>query len=370
MATNNAINTPTITLGGTFTLIGAFTFAGTLSANTTVTFPVSGTLLSTLHYPAFGATAGKIIISDGTDYVSSTSIWPNTVGSVGKIIRSDGTTNAYTTSTFADTYTASNLLYSNGANTVTGLATANNAWLRTDGSGVPSLNTAGLPINKITAQVFLTPAGSQTYTPTSGMVYIIVTMLGAGGASGATQGTTGQTGASAPGNGGGIIQFIMTAAQVGASKTYTVGAGGVAGTVPSNTGGTGDSSLFADWVAAGGEGGAGCASSASSQTVTATSASSTNTVGTGTTILNKGTLLANTSWTTTTTFAHGAPGATGFFGAGGQSNVLVAAGTLAGSSGQTRGSGASGGATVNNNTDVAGGTGGNGAIYVVEYCSI
>ncbi len=92
-------------------------------------------------YPNASATAGKVIISDGTNFISSTSIFPNTVGSAGKILRSDGTVNAYTTSTFADTYTASNLLYSNGANTVTGLATGNNGVLVTSAGGVPSISS-------------------------------------------------------------------------------------------------------------------------------------------------------------------------------------------------------------------------------------
>lgn len=92
---------------------------------------------STPAYPNASVTAGKIIISDGTNYIASTSIFPNTVGTAGKIIRSDGTVNAYTTSTFADTYAASTLLYSNGANTVTGLTTANSASLVTSAAGVP-----------------------------------------------------------------------------------------------------------------------------------------------------------------------------------------------------------------------------------------
>ncbi len=92
---------------------------------------------STATFPSVGGAAGNILISDGTNYISSTSLWPNTVGSAGKILRSDGTVNAYTTSTFADTYGASTLLYSNGANTVTGLATANSSLLVTTSAGVP-----------------------------------------------------------------------------------------------------------------------------------------------------------------------------------------------------------------------------------------
>jgi hypothetical protein len=96
---------------------------------------------STPTFPNASATAGKVIVSDGTNWIASTSIYPNTVGTSGTLIRSDGTSNAYTTSTFADTYAASVLLYSNGANTVTGLATANSGVLVTSGAGVPSIST-------------------------------------------------------------------------------------------------------------------------------------------------------------------------------------------------------------------------------------
>lgn len=81
------------------------------------------------------------------------------VPSSGKILRSNGTHIAATTSTFADTYSASTLLYANGANTVTGLATANSATLQTNGSGVPSWianstalsNMGGVPAGPITS---------------------------------------------------------------------------------------------------------------------------------------------------------------------------------------------------------------------------
>lgn len=105
---------------------------------------------STPTYPSASATAGKIIISDGTNFLSSTSIWPNTVGTAGKIIRSDGTINTYTTSTFADTYAVNTILYAGTANTISGLATANNGLLVTSAGGVPSIgNTigAGITVN-------------------------------------------------------------------------------------------------------------------------------------------------------------------------------------------------------------------------------
>ncbi len=125
---------------------------------------------STATYPATAGTAGAVIISDGTNKVTSTSIWPNTVGTAGKIIRSDGTINTYTTSTFADTYAASTLLYANGANTIVGLATANNGLLVTSATGVPSIlagpGTSGniLQSNSGGAPSFSTP----TYPSASG----------------------------------------------------------------------------------------------------------------------------------------------------------------------------------------------------------
>lgn len=64
------------------------------------------------------------------------------VGSAGTIMRSNGTNWVASTSTFANTYSASDLLYSNGANTVTGLATANSAVLRTNGTGVPAWSSS------------------------------------------------------------------------------------------------------------------------------------------------------------------------------------------------------------------------------------
>lgn len=86
------------------------------------------------------ATANRVLVSGSSGAPSwSTATFPVTAGSAGTILRSNGTNWVNSTSTFADTYTASNLLYSNGANTVTGLATGNNGILVTNGSGVPSI---------------------------------------------------------------------------------------------------------------------------------------------------------------------------------------------------------------------------------------
>lgn len=197
----------TITIGGNFEISGAFTFTGAVTGNTSVTFPTSGTLVNsavttlssltsigtigtgvwqgtvvgmtyggtganitpsnggivysnatTLAVLAGTATAGQVLLSGASTTPSwSTPTYPSASGTAGKVLRSDGTNNVYSTSTFADTYTASNILYSNGSNTVTGLATANNGVLITSGAGVPSISS-NLPTpvqNNINLQNFV-----------------------------------------------------------------------------------------------------------------------------------------------------------------------------------------------------------------------
>ncbi len=189
--------TSTLTLGGSLTTVGAFTSTFTMTGTTSVTFPTSGTLAttgaipsfplslanggtgaalvaanggivysnattlailaptatanqllmsgsnttpawSTATYPATAGTSGTILTSNGTNIVNTTATYPSVATTTGTILRADGTNWLKSTSTFADTYAASTLLYSNGANTVTGLATANSAVLVTSSTGVPA----------------------------------------------------------------------------------------------------------------------------------------------------------------------------------------------------------------------------------------
>ncbi len=91
-------------------------------------------------FPVLSGPAGSILISDGTNFLASTSLWPNTVGSAGKLLRSNGTSNAYSTSTFADTYLVNTILYASSANTISGLAPALSSVLVTSAAstGVPT----------------------------------------------------------------------------------------------------------------------------------------------------------------------------------------------------------------------------------------
>lgn len=56
------VNTGTITVGGNTAFTGAFTFAGTLTGNTAVTFPTSGTLATTTSGCGSGLTTGNVLI--------------------------------------------------------------------------------------------------------------------------------------------------------------------------------------------------------------------------------------------------------------------------------------------------------------------
>ncbi len=101
-------------------------------------------------------TTGNILQSNAAAAPSfSTATYPSVASSSGTILRADGTNWLASGSTFANTYSASSILYSNGANTVTGLATANNGVLVTSATGVPSISTTTLPM--LTDWVAYTP---------------------------------------------------------------------------------------------------------------------------------------------------------------------------------------------------------------------
>lgn len=136
---------------------------GTNKSSFTTYTPIVGGTTSTgaLQQMASAGTAGQLMSSAGA---SAVPVW--------------------TTATFANTYTASNLLYSNGANNVTGLATANSSVLVTNGSGVPSLSTT-LPSGIAATNMNLT-------TPTLGVASATSINFG-GSALGNYNATTAQT---------------------------------------------------------------------------------------------------------------------------------------------------------------------------------
>lgn len=190
----------TITIGGNVTFSGGFTFTGTITGNTAVTFPTSGTLATTSQIITsplttkgdlwgfstvdarlpVGTINGQILQVNsgatlGLSY--STATYPSTALNVARILRSDGTNYVDTTSTFADTYAASSVLYANGANNVAGLATANNGLLVTSNTGVPSIlagpgTTGNMLISNAAAAPSFTTFTYPTTVGASGSIHI------------------------------------------------------------------------------------------------------------------------------------------------------------------------------------------------------
>ncbi len=131
--------------------------------NTTATYPgtatSTGTMLradgtnwvpSTATYPGTATSTGTILRANGTNWVASTATYPNTATSTGTMLRADGTNWVASTTTYPDTNAINTIPYASSANVFGSIATANDAVLQTDSSGVPSMSAP------------------QTYTPTIG----------------------------------------------------------------------------------------------------------------------------------------------------------------------------------------------------------
>ncbi len=115
------------------------------------------------------ATANQVLLSGSTAAPHwSTATYPVTATSSGTILRADGTNWSASTATFANTYSASTILYSNGAHTVTGLATANSAALVTSSAGVPAWSSTMTNGQVIIGSTGATPTAA-TLTAGSGV---------------------------------------------------------------------------------------------------------------------------------------------------------------------------------------------------------
>lgn len=106
-----------------------------------------------------------------------------------------------------------------GSPTTTTQSGADNSTKIATTAMVQAAITAAIPsgsIKTVSKQIF---TSSGTYTPSTGMAYCLVRIVGGGGGGGVGGG------ASAGGAGGGA-EVLLTAAQIGASKMVTIGAGG------------------------------------------------------------------------------------------------------------------------------------------------
>lgn len=118
----------TFTIGGNTSFVGAFTFAGTVTGNTAVTFPTSGTLATTSQIPAFplslanGGTNANLTASDGGIFYSTATaggILAGTATANQALLSGSSTTPAWSTATYPATTGANTMLLSTSANVIT-----------------------------------------------------------------------------------------------------------------------------------------------------------------------------------------------------------------------------------------------------------
>ena len=215
---------------------------------------------------------------------------------------------------------------------------------------------APFPFSSVNIQTF---TANGTYTPTTGMTYCKIQLVGGGGGGG---GAVPSYNAGGGGGAGGYSYGVFTAATVGASQTVTIGAlgaGGAAGTHNGSAGGT--TSVGSLISATGGSGGGGADNVTGIGVSGAGGSGSSGAVnlsgqagGIGVFSYIPGVPLE---------FSIGGAGGSSLFGAGGVYNYLTP-GTI-GVAATGYGSGGSGGAA--NASNIGGGAGTAGFVIITEY---
>ena len=126
-------------------VFGTAVVAGGGTGQTTLTNHgvLVGAATSAITQLAAGS-AGQVLQSGGAsaDPAYSTATFPTTATGTGTLLRADGTNWVATTSTYPNTNAVSTLLYASSANVMAALATANYGILNTDSSGVPSITAS------------------------------------------------------------------------------------------------------------------------------------------------------------------------------------------------------------------------------------
>ena len=143
--------------------------SGSGSAGKMIVSDGTNNVYSTPTFPNASATAGKIIISDGTNWIASTPTFPNVATGVGTWLRADGTNWVAATSTYPDTNAVNTLLYASSANVMSALATANNGLLVTGPTtGTPSILAGpGTTGNLLLSNAAAAPSFSTSTHPSS-----------------------------------------------------------------------------------------------------------------------------------------------------------------------------------------------------------
>jgi hypothetical protein len=215
----------------------------------------------------------------------------------------------------------------------------------------------------VTRQVF---TSTGTYTPTAGMVYCDIEVIGGGGGGGGAAGSAAAFAAASGGGGGGYARGTFSSSTIGASQAVTIGAAGTAGTAGNNNGGDGGTTSVGALISAtggihglgsaaasngavdGGDGGAG--SNGDFQTTGAPG--------------GPGLIYSAISVGSWVSSGHGG---NSFFGGGAKNISTPVTQAITGRAATSYGGGGGGGAQVATNTNVSGGAGAKGVVIVTEY---
>lgn len=315
-------------------VIQGYTTTVTAAGNTTLT-------VTSNRQQFFTGSSTQTVIMPVTSTLTLGQSWIITNNSTGTVtvISSGGSTIATLT---ANTYSTITCILTSGTTAA--------SWNATNPSSIFTINV----------QTF---TSNGTYTPTAGMKYCKIEMVGGGGAGGGTSTAAAGTGAGAGGGGSGAYNFnFFTAATIGASQTVTIGAGGVGatGAVGGNGGATSVGSLL---TAPGGAGGSARAAQASVVIAIGGNGGVAGIGGINNFIGQTGGLGINSAINAGSGF-----GGSSFF-AGGGAPIGVAAGFSAGNFAQANsGAGGSGSAIYGvTGSNVAGGNGGAGIVIITEY---
>lgn len=261
-------------------------------------------------------------------------------------------------------------------NLIVGSSTSSTLSQVTNGASQTQLSSGGASANPsyksftIVQQNF---AASGTYTPTSGMVYCIVEVQGAGGGGGGII-NSGASNANAGGGGssGAYARGAFSAATIGANQTITIDTGGAAGSSSGGTGGDAGDTTFGSLITCpGGLGGTGGSTSVDAFCALPGGAAA---IATGSAQLN---LRGNPGhagigvWNAAAAagYINGGTGGSGVIYAsqGGKGRGLAATGQNIAGIGGLYGGGGSGAAGAGNVAGVTGGAGGTGYIVVTEF---
>jgi len=234
----------------------------------------------------------------------------------------------------------------------------------TAGSGISITNGS----NSIT--IAATGANSQiviqtftsngTYTPTTGMDYCIIEVLGGGGGGGGAAATSAIQFSSGAGGGGGEYERgAFSAATIGASQAVTIGAAGAANS--GAAGGNGGTSSVGAIISAGGGIGGGTIAAAAGGLLNGSAGGSG---GSGGSLVIGGNTGGYAWFSTASGFLVGGNGANTIYGAGGGAQTTP---NTAGFSASSFGSGGGGASNGLSQAAIAGGSGGAGIVIITEF---